>query len=378
MPLEPRQDRLGIVVGGGTYRAWTEVELSSDLFVEADYWSVSGDAPEPQFLGAFREGGHCDIYIDDDLQCAGYIDKPQLVVTKERTTLHLSGRDRAAYFVDCEAKAMRLPRLTLKQLAERLIQPSWGIRGVVVDDEANRKRLLGKAARQSTAGATKRKKFFADVARARTKIDPGQKVAAILNDYCERSGVMWWFTADGYLYIGKPQYEQVPAFRFSIYNKESSQARLNNVISATVTRDISGRHSRIEVLGQGRGDGKKLWEKGAMGNRFKAVAEDPDLVARGIDRKLILTSNGVGPKRDVEDRAAREMGRRRLNALTIELEVDGWRQDGRIYTVGTLAAVTIEPANLDGIYWITARTLRGSKSARRASLTLHEMGVYLA
>ena len=60
---------------------------------------------------------------------------------------------------------------------------------------------------------------------------------------------MWWITAQGDLFLGKPNYTQQPTFDFTSYHWDSTESRLNNVLSARVHRSLSERYSEIVVSG---------------------------------------------------------------------------------------------------------------------------------
>jgi prophage tail gpP-like protein len=372
-------DRLRLVVNGVSYRNWVSVDIDSDIFTPADAWHISARVPEPQFVGAFREGMHADIYVGEDRQMAGVIDDVEVAVSKQKTTLELTGRDRAAYLVDCEAEAMKVKHHNLQTLIEKLLKPEWGIGRVIVSNEDNRKKLLGKIDRKSRAGkSTKPAIFKSSTPREKTKIDPGQRVWQIIELHTRQQGLHAWLAANGDLIIGKPEYSQEPAFEFRHFAPRSSASAGNNILSGRVLRSMNDRYAEVKVVGQGAGVRAAMFTEKMKPSKVQATAKDPDLVARGINRRLILTDSDMLKARHAQVHADYEQGRRRLNALTIRLVVGGWRQNGRIFTVDTLARVRIEEANIDGIFWITQRRLLGDKTQKRTELTLHEKGVFLA
>src|SRR6185369_13489115 len=212
------------------------------------------------------EGAKCDIYVGNDRQMAGVIDDVDVSIDRASARLNVSGRDLAAYLVDCEAhknvvkehkprnpkttkpestkpkpvdknpigtllKAIQvglLPTaaelaaeknppaaplakvhhpqrskpLNIKDLIELLLEPEFGIRNVITTNEDNRTLLRGKQDKRPPSARPPA--FLAPIARARTKVDPGQRIASIIDEHCKRLNITWWMTAEGDLFIGKP------------------------------------------------------------------------------------------------------------------------------------------------------------------------------
>lgn len=372
-----------LAIGGVTYADWYSVDIDSDIFTPADAFSVQGRVPARDKLRKFREGASLDVYIGDDRQMDGVIDAASLAVTRKKASLSVMGRDKGAFLIDTEAQHIKAANYNLKTLAEKLLQPAFGIRSVILSNEDNRKLLLGKRDMKKKAGTTSRGRNvnpFTGEPRSLTHVDPGQKIAQILEEHCRRNGVTYWMTAGGDLYIGKPNYVQETAFSFLLYAPGSRDAiTKNNVLEANVLRSIDGRYSEIAVAGQTMtGTGNVFNPTSMKGAKFKGTATDPDLVNRGVTRKLILTDGDCTGRKQAQARAEYEQGLRRLKALELKITVAGFRQNGRIYAVDTLATVRIEEADIDGTYYITQRRFTRDRGKDRTELTLHEKGVYLA
>jgi prophage tail gpP-like protein len=378
MPTE----KVRLAVDGVTYADWYSVDIDSDLFTPADAFSVTGRLPSRDTLRKFREGATLDVYMTDDRQMSGVIDTVSTPITRKKASISVSGRDKGAFLIDTEAKHIKAANYNLKTLAEKLLQPAFGIRSVIVSNEDNRKLLLGKRDRGSKSGQTSRGRSvnpFTGQPRTLTHVDPGQKIAQILEEHCRRNGVTYWMTAGGDLYIGKPNYSQEPAFQFVMYAPGSRESAGNNVLEADVVRSIEGRYSEIAVIGQTTQGAANIFNPTTMkGSKFRGVANDPDLTSRGITRKLILTDGDCDGRKMAQARADYEQGLRRLKALELKLTVPGFRQNGRLFTIDTLATVKIEEADINGTYYITQRRFIRDRKQDRTEITLHEKGVYLA
>ncbi len=398
-------DKVSIVLEGFSYQDWHEVSLDSDLFTAADAFTITGSIPPKDIRGAFREGVKCDIYVGRDRQMAGVIDDVEISIERGASKISVNGRDRAAFLVDCDAPKLRLENATIKTMTEALILPGFGIRNVIFSNEDNRSLLLGKrdkkkpktgsgkvkapAAPGSFVAASKSKPKTDK--RKRIKVDPGQKIAAIIDTHTKRLGLTWWMTAEGDLFIGRPTYEQSAAYDFALYVNGSAKADENNVESASVKRTISDRYSEVSVTGVGVEHVSKFFVDAVSGGsapptpvtkrtppqKFTAIAKDPDLQKRNITRKIINADGDVNNKAEAQRRANTEMQRGQLGALVISLTVPEYNQGGRLYAVDTTARVRIEEADIDGVYYVTARKFTENRGKRRTQLTLHERYVWL-
>jgi prophage tail gpP-like protein len=359
-----RNDAIQIVINGTSYQAWEEVDIDSDILSPADAFRVTGKIPKvsptPDEVRAgapasafddFREGQKCDVYVGLDRQMAGVIDDVVMSGKREGSAINISGRDLGAFLVDSEAPHIKAQKYTIKTLAEALIDSSWGIRNVIVSNEDNRRLLLGKKDKKKP---TSTPKFLQPIARDRTQV-----------------------TAQGDLFLGKPTYSQESAYKFYLYAEGSKDAAKNNVLEWEIQRGTADRFSDIKVVGQGFTNPQKLWESSSK-PKFAADERDPDLVERGIVRKLIVSDSDILSNDEAKNRAKHEMGLRRLKGFSIQLTVPEFRQGDRLFTVDTIASVTIEEADIDGTYYVTQRRFVESRGKKRTQLTLHAKDVWLA
>jgi prophage tail gpP-like protein len=395
MPFKPQlvavpEDPVKVVVDGFTFAEWQEVDIDSDVFTAADGFSLTGTVPSGTNLSKFREGARVDVYVGPDRQMAGVIDTVQIKVDPKSVTVSISGRDLGAYLCDCEVQAREFKDQTLSDMVKALLKPSWGIRNVISDNDDNRRILLGKKKRGEFKKGIKQN--ISQTVRRYSKIDAGSTARSLLDQWCAQEGVTWWITAQGDLFIGRPQYDQDPVFEFYLFGPTSTDRNKNNVLSATVERSMGERYSEIVVTGTAHPKGKAhvadatnvdevpddSQRSQARSVKLRGNARDADLESRGITRTMTLHDDGARSNKECSDHAAEQVSRRELSALKITVEVDGFRQGGRVFTTDCLANVKIEQAGIDGVYWISQRKFTEKRQERRTSLTLHEAGVYLS
>jgi prophage tail gpP-like protein len=395
MPFKPQlvavpPDPVSVIVNGKEFTEWQEVDIDSDVFTAADGFSLTGTVPSGTDLSNFREGVRVDVKIGGDRQMAGVIDQISIDGSSQ-VKISIAGRDLGAYICDSETDALRFSNYTLRSLAEKLMNPAWGIKQVVTSGDKDRQIKLGKHEKERFKPGNAQSSRI-DKPRVHTKIDVGQSVRQVLDQHCGRAGCTWWITAQGDLFIGRPQYKQAAVFNFFSYGSSSTSRNTNNLLSWSVKRSMGERYSELVVVGESSQDksGKpNIFDPDddqasatptapKRAKKYRGVATDPDLVKRGIQRRLVLHDTDALSSEMCQEKADEEMGRRRLSALMLTLTVDGFRQDNRLFTTDCLANVKIDEAGIDGVYWISQRKFSEKRQERRTTLTLHEKGVWLA
>jgi prophage tail gpP-like protein len=295
-------DAVQVVINGTSYQGWTDVDIDSDILNPADSFVIGGTIPKAKPSTAevragapggafddFREGKFCDVYVGLDRQMSGVIDEVQFKGERATTRIKISGRDKGAFLADSEAKHIRAAKYTVKTLIQALIDPAWGIRNVIFSNEENRRLVLGK--RDKTKPRSSDPDFLQPLPRERTKVDPGQRIASILDMHTRRLGLTWWLTAGGDLFIGKPNYKQEAAYKFTA-GAFGSQTP-TNVESWEVTRSTAERFSELKVYGQGDPNPNDSFDTSKAPSKFEGTARDPDLVERGVVRKTIISDCDV-------------------------------------------------------------------------------------
>ena len=376
-----RSDDVRVIVDGVTFDGFYDADVDSDFETVADAFVVRGAPPSnPKLLSAFFEGNKVDVYVGDDRQMAGVIDDLHVRSNSSRDEIQIVGRDKGAYLVDNDAQTVgSLSGLTLEALANKLLLPSFGIRRVLLSNEANRKLLMGKKDRRSKAGTSKKRPLFSDAPRAETAVRPAQKIAQVLEERTRQLGVTFNITAEGDLFLGSPDYHQEVAFQFTCLGKDNPRRVYNNC-EIELVRSMGDRASELTIVGQGSASSTAVFggrATTAAGAKFKATARDEDLMARRIVRRRSRVDGDVLNRQQAQDRADYEAGLARMHGFTLRITTPDFRQGGRLFAVDTLANVRFEAAGVEGVFWVAQRRFIESRGKRRTELRLYPPGLWL-
>lgn len=345
MPTPP--DHVQLLIGGQVHADWQRYQVDSDLLTAADAWSATLGKPGGGIPASVAEGALFELRIGDEPVMSGRIDEISDSVAQGQTTLDIAGRDLAGILLDCSVAPFTARQAGLDEIIAKVVRP-LGISKIRID-------------------ASKPER------REKIAVEPGDTAWAMLAAAAEANGLWPWMEPDGTLVIGGPDYT-TPVQAHLTMRRESAQN--NNLLRLTRRRAINGRYSEITVLGQTHGT-----ETAQGQHRIKGRAQDPGVP---YHRPRIVTDAEVDNRAIANARASKLLADSRLDALTLTADVRGHRIDapglpghGKLWTPGMRIALKSEPHNLDGTYFLMARTFTGGRGQPTLTeLTLKEDGVW--
>lgn len=340
-------DKVQLLIGGQMHEDWESYDIESDLLTPADAWRVTlglhgGELPPDVVAGAPVE-----VRVGSETVMVGRIDDPDHLLSKTSHTFTMSGRDGAAVLVDCSAPVFVARMSTLADIVAKIVRP-LGITKILIDSEATR-------------------------SREKINVEPGDSAWDALAHAAEANGLWPWFSPNGTLIIGGPDYS-IPEVATLIMRKNGKG---NNIESLSKRESINGRYSDVTVLGQTHGTDTEPGK-----HALRATARDS-----GIDwyRPKVVVDHEADSTAVCRDRARKLVADSRLNALTLTAIVNGHSivapgqpSDGKLWVPGQRVRVFSEPHKIDGVYFLMARKFTGGRSeGSRTELTLKEDGVWI-
>lgn len=339
-------DQVQIMIGGKVHADWERYRVDSDLLTPADGWSASLGKSGGLLPADVVEGALFEVRVGNDPVMVGRIDEISDEVGPGRTTLEISGRDLAGVLLDCSMPLFDKRDATLDEIVAAIIKP-FGLSKYRID-----------------ADKTERRK--------KVSVEPGDTAWNVLAHAAEANGLWPWMDPSGILIVGGPDYS-APVQAHLIMRLDGQG---NNLRSLARSRAMCRRYSHVTVLGQTPGT-----ETDAGKHNIKGVYKDAGV---SFYRPKIVTDHEIDNQAIANVRAHKLALDSRLEAFTLAAEVKGHRIDapglpghGKLWTPGMRIALKSEPHNLDGIYFLMARTFTGGRGQPSiTSLTLKEDGVW--
>ncbi|MDF0377701.1 phage baseplate assembly protein [Methylophilus sp. YYY-1] len=337
----PTLDKVTVLIGNRAHQIWESYDIQSDLMTPADAWHVSLGLKTGQLPDFVEPWSPVEIKIGNDTVMIGRVDELADAVTKSERTLSMSGRDGAAVLVDCAAPIWVARLASLEEIVAKVVRP-LGIHKVVIDAEATSR-------------------------REKINVEPGDRAWDTLRNAAEANGLWPWFTPDGTLVIGGPDYS-APTVATLVMNRDGKG---NNVEELERKRSASNRYSEVTVLGQTHGTET---EEGK--NALKATAQDS-----GVSwyRPQVVVDHESDSAAICRDRARKLLADSRLSSFELVAKVKGHRikEGGALWTPGQRVHVVSEPHGIDGVFFLMSRRFTGSRQdGQRTELMLKEDGIW--
>lgn len=123
----------------------------------------------------------------------------------------------------------RLDQATLKDITQKVIDdnPKWGFKGVRDSNDLNRKLKQGRQGEQIRLNPSRVTPYQV------IQVEPGQTYIQVMQEYARRDGLFVGVSADGYLQLFNPNYNQPTSFQVNYHPAGTADAKTNNVIEPT-------------------------------------------------------------------------------------------------------------------------------------------------
>jgi len=177
-----------------------------------------------------------------------------------------------------------------------------------------------------------------------------------------------WFTPDGTLVVGGPDYSKAPVATLMM----RFDGKGNNCESINRSRNVANQFSQITVLGQAHGTETEVGK-----HNIKSIVEDKAVT---FNRPQIVIDHESDNLAVAQDRARKLLADGRLSAFDLTIKVKGHRitKNGLLWTPGQRVQVQSEPHGINGIYFLMRRTFTGGRDdSATTELKLKEDGVWV-
>ena len=298
--MSDKREIVTLQIGGVNWQGWKSVEVSRQVDAIAGSFSLGLTdkwAPGQQAL-PLAAGMACKILAKGDPLIDGHLDKVVFGFKVGEHSITVSGRDKSADLVDCSAvhHPGHFRGQTAKQLADVLAGPY----GVKVQAETDPGPAL---------------EDF--------KLEVGETSFQALDRVLRQRGLLPVPDGRG----------GVKLIKLGRDRSATALVQGRNVLEASATYDVSDRHSKYVAKGQKKGTDD---DYGTSVSEIEGEGEDPGVTRY---RPLLVRPESQVSRADAKSRAEWEASVRAARSVTVQVTVQGWRQDGgALWDVGLMVA----------------------------------------
>lgn len=231
---------------------------SSDILQLGDPFSVTIPNPRGQYTDKFLPGQTVQLHLRNPavegnaltLKHRGIITRRRMSTSPSGSALQLDCADLGWHLLNNDAPLWyRLQYAKFYQLLTdpTFIDPSWGIQGVAADNATNR--LLRQRVNNGRAQAEIDLQSPLGVL-AQIQVEPGDKIADLINKYARRINRLVNVSCDGWLQVWQPDYNREALFRIDLHGFDDPVRLQNIVLDSYVDEDISTIYTITTCIGE--------------------------------------------------------------------------------------------------------------------------------
>jgi prophage tail gpP-like protein len=205
------------------------------------------------------------------------------------------------------------------------------------------------------------------------KVNPPETTYDAGNRHLKRHALMWWDSPSGKIYIGTPDVDQRPLYRF--LSKRGTRAQGNNVLSVRRTADWFDVPTAVTIFG---GITNKKLAKATV----TATAVNAEMIRAGFERSVYLPMEAIKTELGASNQARRELATRSKRKDCYEVVVDGWSYWTGSYSIpyahNTTADVDLDAlGGVQGRYYVQRVVMReDARNGQTTSVTLVHPNVW--
>lgn len=340
---ETAADLVTLRVNNTLHRGWTTVDITRSLSTISNAFSLTvandwgSDSPTLNST-LLAPGDICQVLINDQPVVTGYIDSVKPSYDAKQHQISVSGRDRTGDLVDCSADVQEWHDHSLDDIVRALIapfsHPELGNIGIRVAPEG---RILPTVAKHS--------------------VHPGDKVYSVIERLSRQTGCLVWSDGTGGLIIGNPETTETAI----------PLQRGVNILSANASNSWSKRYRNIVVLSDTPGK-----TSGPTGSTPFSLS-DPAIGARDPEitryRPLLMIAEASVGDELLQKRAEWEQRHNAGQGQSYSVTVQGWLQDGQLWTPGQTVSLKDAWLGADDNYLISTVNFKHGTGGTTTTLT---------
>jgi len=335
-------DEVSILINGKAHSQWESYDIDSDLLTPADAFQMTIGLKDKQLPDFVQTWSAVEVKVGNDTVLVGRVDHIEDAVTKNNHSLNISGRDYAGILVDCAAPIFSSRLSTLQEIVAKVIRP-LGLTKIKIDASAT-----------ST--------------REKISVEPGDRAWDVIQNAAEANGLWPWFSPDGTLVVGGPDYSKPPVATLVMRR----DGKGNNIQSISRSRNVVGRFSQLTVLGQTHGT-----ETESGKHNLRAIAKDD---GANFHRPQIVVDHESDNAALARSRARKLLSDGMLSAFDLTVVVKGHRisNDGDLWEPGQRVQVESDPHDISDVFFVMGRRFTKDRmDGTKTELRLKQDGLWV-
>lgn len=411
---QPLDDRVRIVLGGTDVRIFNQYEVKQSFFSGPSSFACRIGSGEQirELTSRYAPRTSYAVRVRDIVQHSGLLDGYGPEDSSGASEVGLRGRDSLAALADSYIVSDRsFSNATFVQLVEAaLVAVGIDDYTLIPSNAANRLAVSGAGAQASTSTVTKTKGFVKVPFRpntARTKMEQlmlsegeteivkavaqvsspaskakplqakaGEKWIDFVLKELRRAGLFLFAAYEANTFIlCQPNVTQSPMY--ALYRQRGADGNSVNVLRASHRNDTSKRYSRYIARGRAGGASKKTGRP-----QLTSEVVDNEMVGYGfpLSRAWVKIDPDAKNEKRAEFIARRQMAEDARNGWTLAYTVKGHtapilgasQEERAVWSVDTVVRVRDDEYGINGDFWISEVSLRGSNSGTTTELVLHK------
>jgi prophage tail gpP-like protein len=366
-------DRITVESEAGTFDRFNSIEITNEIGAPAQcVMDVGDDNTYADLASVIDHGSRFRVYLNDKLRMTGRVYIPNTSGSANNgstTNVTIRSVMADAFFASADPR-IRVERTTIKDFLLKLYEP-LGLTEAdfVFRADVERDLMTGRSTRGATPPADLRR-----MTAKEAKVNPPETIREAAEKHLKRYGLTHWDTPDGRIYVGAPDDQQLPLYRF--VSKRGRGSYANNVLEWQRIADWSDVPSEVNV------HGALIGEDYENRKRVKTSAAWSDVAAAGFHRPVLIMDDGSRSASIAQSRANRERANRSKRKDCYEITVDGWSYwDGAgavPYGINTTCDVNIDAVGSpQGLYYIHRVVCTGDPTnGASTALTLVAPGIF--
>jgi prophage tail gpP-like protein len=340
-------------------------------------FELGNDTSWSQIEEIIKPGTEYRIFINDRLRLTGRVELTDIPLDPMGgADVQFTIRTKLADAMFASARAsIQVKDQSILQFLTTLYTPlGYTESDFIFPNEAYKSRDL--ITGRNTSGQRSQRKTPDDLEKIKfkeAKVQPPETIYASADRHLRRHGLMHWDSPDGKIVVSAPNDEQNPIYSFRAFT--GPQARANNIISATRSRDWSEVPSKIGLFGVGG-------QRGFSKAKVSVIALDNELIDAGFYRPIVMMAEGIKTTELADRAVTRELSARSKRKDAWDIETDGlsWWNGNKNVPIGTdtTASITSNVAGgpLGAYYVHRVVSRRDASNGDRTNMSLLRRGVW--